>query len=126
MLAIHIRLAQSRMLLPRRYLDVRVGKLITLLASNEFKSIGAVFTRSIVSKLFAEISKVSCISEKPRWQARGSVQVATIIEFVSSSTISLICSLVSVSTPPYTKNTFLSLYFSSIILYSGLPCFSTN
>ena len=67
------------------WMHVRVGKLITLLASNEFKSIGVVFTRSIVSKLFAEISEVSSISEKPRWQPRGSVQVATIIEFVFGS-----------------------------------------
>ena len=69
-------------------MHVRVGKLITLLASNEFKSIGVVFTRSIVSKLFAEISKVSCISEKPRWQPRGSVQVATIIEVVLAQGLS--------------------------------------
>ena len=70
------------------WMHVRLGKFITLLASNEFKSIGVVFTRSIVSKLFAEISKVSCISEKPRWQPRGSVQVATIIEFVLAQGLS--------------------------------------
>ena len=58
-------------------------------------------------------------------------KLATIIELSSVSAIALICSLVSASVPPYTKNSFLSLSFrvnikSCIVLPWSIKWNNTN
>ena len=50
---------------------------------------------------------------------------AIIIALSDFSVISLILSLSSASTPPYTKKTCLFFALSSIICFNNMPCFST-